>query len=267
MAGSTDYTTDRVLGSTGNTYNAVFTTKTDNSELSANDFLQLLITQMQNQDFTDPMDNSTMVTEMAQFSNMKMMQNMASSMQSTYALNLVGKTVSAAKYDVSGNVVSATGTVDKVIFDEDDGPLFYINGTGYTLSQITSVQSASGSSSDNTDDSDTESSVNPLLYQMAASQITSSSAHLAWQVPTDSSDTAENLTYTVYVSKTGPMTTVAETKANGLIYGSAQQKNLTETEITGLLANTQYVLNVLVRDANGVESVYQPATITTAAQS
>ena len=34
-----DYTTDRVLGSTGTKYNAVFTDKTDNATLTQDDFL------------------------------------------------------------------------------------------------------------------------------------------------------------------------------------------------------------------------------------
>ena len=38
-----DYTTDRVLGSTGKTYNAVFTDKTDNATLTQDDFLKLMI--------------------------------------------------------------------------------------------------------------------------------------------------------------------------------------------------------------------------------
>ncbi len=88
---------DRVLGADKTTYNAVFTDKTDNSILEASDFMNLLIVQLQNQDFTDPMDNSDMVNQMATFSNMQMMQEMASYSKTMYAMNLVGKTVTASR--------------------------------------------------------------------------------------------------------------------------------------------------------------------------
>ena len=47
-----DYTTDRVLGSSGKTYNAVFVDKNDNSTLSQDDFLKIMITELTNQDLT-----------------------------------------------------------------------------------------------------------------------------------------------------------------------------------------------------------------------
>lgn len=131
---------NRTEGTSGSQYNSVFTTKGDNSTLEPMDFIKLMIAQLQNQDFTDPMDNSQMVTQMAQFSNMQQMQQMASYSKTTYAMSLIGKTVTASRYTVSGAEDTITGAVDKIVLNGDDYVL-YIGDKTFTLDQITQVQS------------------------------------------------------------------------------------------------------------------------------
>ncbi len=160
MPASTDYSTDRVLGSSTNNYNAVFTTQKDNSSLSKTDFLKLLIAQMQNQDFNDPMDNTTMVTQMAQYANMQSMQDMTKYMQASYALNLVGKTATISHNTVSGSTDSITGVIERVVAGSSDYTC-YINGKGYSISELTSVQNtASASSGSNSSNSSVSSGKN-----------------------------------------------------------------------------------------------------------
>lgn len=122
-------------------YNNVFTSKGDNSTMEPMDFIKLLIAQMQNQDFSDPMDNSQMVTQMAQFSNMQQMQQMAAYSKTTYAMSLVGKTVTATRYTVSGAQDTTTGVVDKVTMVNNDYVL-HIGDKTYSLDQISEVQAA-----------------------------------------------------------------------------------------------------------------------------
>ena len=86
-----------MLGSSGNTINAVFTDKTDNSQLEQSDFLKLMVAQLQNQDFTNPMDNSDMINQMVQFSNMQQMQEMANYSKINYAMSMIGKNVTASR--------------------------------------------------------------------------------------------------------------------------------------------------------------------------
>ena len=131
--------TDRVMGSNGK-YDVVFTDKKDNSQLSQSDFLKLMVAQMQNQDFTNPMDNSQMIDQMVQFSNMQMMQEMASYSKTMYAMNLVGQTVTATRFNVSGQLDTTTGKIDKVSF-VDNEYVFYIGEKKYTMAQIMEIGS------------------------------------------------------------------------------------------------------------------------------
>ncbi|MDD1968929.1 flagellar hook assembly protein FlgD [Pseudomonas putida] len=76
---------------------------TGSSTLGKDSFLQLLVTQMQNQNPLDPQDNSEFVAQLAQFSSLETMQNLSTSVdaiggmyQSSQALqasSLVGRTV------------------------------------------------------------------------------------------------------------------------------------------------------------------------------
>lgn len=79
-------------------------TKTDSTgTLGKDSFLQLLVTQMKNQNPLDPQDNTQFVAQLAQFSSLESMQNLtstvdsiASSYQSSQALqasSLVGRSV------------------------------------------------------------------------------------------------------------------------------------------------------------------------------
>lgn len=74
-----------------------------NSELGKNEFMQLLITQLQNQDPTNPQDNTQYIAQLAQFSSLEGIQTLnetvnqfATSLKSTQALqasSLVGRSV------------------------------------------------------------------------------------------------------------------------------------------------------------------------------
>lgn len=118
-------TTETVSSSVLSTYSGTSTSNTNESSYSSlgkDDFLMLLVTQMNNQNPLDPQDNSEFVAQLAQFSSLESLTNMSSSMdsllssyQSSQALqasSLVGRsvTVSASSTYVDG-AAGMTGSV------------------------------------------------------------------------------------------------------------------------------------------------------------
>jgi flagellar basal-body rod modification protein FlgD len=92
-----------------------------NSQLGETAFLQLLTTQLQNQDPLNPMDDTQSVAELAQFSALQATTSLSdsfSSFESNFSVmqsaGLLGKTVSAQTTDASGNVSTVTGTVKTI---------------------------------------------------------------------------------------------------------------------------------------------------------
>ena len=91
------------------------------SQLGENEFLQLLTTQLQNQNPLQPMDDTQSVAELAQFSSLQAATNMSNSFsafQSNFAVmqsaGLIGKPVSAQTTDANGNTTTVTGTVKSI---------------------------------------------------------------------------------------------------------------------------------------------------------
>ena len=113
--------------------------KTGTANLGRDDFLKLLITQLQHQDPTAPVDDKDFIAQMAQFSSLEQITNMSASFQrlsgllaSGEASQVLGKTVELRDGD---NLVR--GVVDKVV--RGDNPLVGVNGGIYDFSQVESV--------------------------------------------------------------------------------------------------------------------------------
>ena len=244
-----DYTTDRVLGSTGKTYNAVFTDKNDNSTLSQDDFLKLMITELTNQDFNNTMDTSQMVNQMTQFSNMQAMNEMLSYSRTNYAMSLVGKTVTASRYTVSGDLDTTTGKIDKVSL-VDDEYVFYIGSKRYTLSQIMTVQ-----------DSTSTTTIDPTKFSISSSDITESTVKLNWELPTEDDLVSAGLKYSIYYTKESDFDSVDDI----LEYGTIGASDLTVLEqvISRLDSDTEYLFNIIVEDKEGKKYCYNPIKVQT----
>lgn len=140
-------------------------TTNDNSSLGKDAFLQILITQLQNQDPTSPMDDREFIAQMAQFSSLEQMQNMTkamenllSSQQETQLMsytNFIGKEVKWHELteDLDGNnapiTIEGTGVIKELKFAEGE-PMFVL-GDGKELSpgNISSILSNSVSQESN----------------------------------------------------------------------------------------------------------------------
>ena len=107
--------------------------------LGKDDFLKLLITQLSNQDPTDPMDNTEFISQMAQFSSLEQMTNMNTQFEqlnslltSNSAINTIGKTVEVGLGDTS-----TYGVVEAVT--SGTNPQIQINGMLYDMKSIMAV--------------------------------------------------------------------------------------------------------------------------------
>lgn len=107
------------VGSTGNTPDPANLFGKSNEIMGKDEFLKLLVTQLQNQDPLDPKGNEEYVAQLAQFSSLEQMQNMNATLQSngtlTQSVNnaltagLIGKEIKALGNEV---VLSGTGPVN-----------------------------------------------------------------------------------------------------------------------------------------------------------
>lgn len=76
--------------------------KNDMNALGQDAFLNLLVTQMQHQDPTEPMDNSAFIAQLAQFSSLEQLQQMNQSLATiSQFYSAIDAASSAAKSDTS----------------------------------------------------------------------------------------------------------------------------------------------------------------------
>ena len=254
---------DRMLGKP-KTYDAVFTDKKNNDNIKASDFLSLMVAQMKNQDFLNPMDDTQFVTQMAQFSTMQQMMELAEWSKSNYAMSLVGKTVTASRFVVSG-LDTTTGMVDRISFVDNEYILF-IGDKKYTLNQVMEVHATSAKSTEEDKAADSKKETKALDasgFKVEAAEPTTNALVIYWKPPTDDSALAKTLKYTVYISTDGPFTSLEAVK-RGTPVPPLNRSDMVVT-IAGLEPETEYFVNVVVKDATGAESVYQPVMIQTKA--
>ena len=113
-------------------------TKTSGSSISSSDFLFLLTQQLQYQDPMNPMDNSEMLAQEAQFATLEQMEALTSSFtqfSSMYQANsLLGQKVEVM---VSGK--ATTGVVEYVDYSDSSGAAVSIDGKMYPLNSVTKV--------------------------------------------------------------------------------------------------------------------------------
>lgn len=108
------------------------------NSVKSQDFLNLLTMQLQYQDPTNPMDNTDMLAQEAQFTTLEQMENLASSFtkfSSAYQANsFLGQTV---EVEVDGKTVK--GKVDYVDFSDASGASLNIGGKNYPISAVTKM--------------------------------------------------------------------------------------------------------------------------------
>ena len=112
--------------------------------LGKDEFLKIMIAQIKNQDPMQPMEDKEFIAQMAQFTSVEQLTNMAKSMEQLsqsigISSSLIGKTVSWQVEATNGNApVIREGTVDSITVK--DGTTFAVVGSEWiTLGRILSV--------------------------------------------------------------------------------------------------------------------------------
>jgi flagellar basal-body rod modification protein FlgD len=144
---ATNYTT--ASSSTTGTSSTSSTDSTSSSKVGAaagmgkDDFMQLLVAQLKNQDPMKPMDDKEFITQLAQFSSLEASQKLTEQMEEltgsqmiTQAATLLGKNVTAKL--TTGEV--ETGPITQVKM-QDGKPVAVVNGKDIDTSLITQIGS------------------------------------------------------------------------------------------------------------------------------
>lgn len=109
------------------------------------DFMKVLITQLQNQDPLEPLDNNEMASQLALFSQLQQLESINSNFAEVlavtnrnYANSLIGKKVTFFAQDMeTGDLVQKEGVVNEVYNDLDAGENLLnvtVDDEEYTLS-------------------------------------------------------------------------------------------------------------------------------------
>lgn len=145
---------------------AVTTDKSKSTKLKSDinlqtmDWMSLLVAQLKNQDMYNQTDNTQMMTQMAQYSQIQAVQSMVSLQEeifamntSSYASSLIGKDVTVAALEKS---TDSTGTSEKLVTTKgkitgvtlfEGSPMIYIGDKKFSFSQIMLIGDVPTSSS------------------------------------------------------------------------------------------------------------------------
>jgi flagellar basal-body rod modification protein FlgD len=111
-------------------------------ELDRDDFLNLMVKQLQNQNPMEPQSNEEFVNTMAQFNSLQSLTALDKNTQYNQAMDLIGKKITVKplnKDPIEGIVASAGLDNGKVVV--------YIEGNSYPISEVVSVKAQDISSS------------------------------------------------------------------------------------------------------------------------
>ncbi|MFH0345674.1 flagellar hook assembly protein FlgD [Bacillus vallismortis] len=124
------------------------TVSTNNSSLGKDEFLKILMAQVQNQDPLNPVDDKEFISQMATFSSLEQMVNLNTTMAQfvenqdpfTTYLDWMGKEVS---WTADGGATEKTGTVNSVKQSKGKYYLVLNDGTEISPSNVLNVAQSS----------------------------------------------------------------------------------------------------------------------------
>ena len=122
------------------------TTTASASDIQMN-YMKLLVTQMQNQNPLEPLDNQNMAAQLAQFSQLQQLESVNNSfskvldsVQRSYASSLIGKEISFKVTADDGSVTVEKGKVEEVAMGGEGGILLQIGDRQVALADVTGIR-------------------------------------------------------------------------------------------------------------------------------
>jgi len=110
------------------------------------DYMQLLVTQLKNQNPLEPLSNNEMASQLAQFSQLQQLESMNSTFaqvltiaNDTYANSLIGKEISFFGETAEGTVDLLRGTVEQV-YKESGENLLVVGDYILNIENVISVK-------------------------------------------------------------------------------------------------------------------------------
>jgi len=111
------------------------------SDLSVNDFFNMMITQLTNQDFMNPVDDTQYLAQMAQFATMQEMMDLCQFSKQNYVMGMLGREVTVQKHEVGGETKTVTGKVDKITVENDEYKI-YVDGVPYDYDKVKAINNS-----------------------------------------------------------------------------------------------------------------------------
>lgn len=126
--------------------------RTPTKELGKDQFLQILVTQLRNQDPMQPLQDKEFIAQMAQFSSLEQMMNVSKEMSALrqsagMVAGLIGKEISWVETSDDGVASNKNGVVDSIVWR--DGVQFAkVQNSEVKIGEITSISEPTASASE-----------------------------------------------------------------------------------------------------------------------
>ncbi|HHZ01807.1 MAG TPA: hypothetical protein GX396_02545 [Tissierellia bacterium] len=127
------------LGKTNNIDYSNLNIQKNKDNLNMQDFLNLLVAQITNQDVMNPMDNTEFIAQMAQFSSLQAMSDLTELAMQAQATSLIGKNVVVADYNNYGQLEVYEGIVQRVTLHSGKAKL-YVDDKEYDYSNVMEIK-------------------------------------------------------------------------------------------------------------------------------
>ncbi|MCP3772802.1 flagellar hook capping protein [Paenibacillus sp. MZ04-78.2] len=120
----------------------------EKGKLGKDEFLKILMTQLRNQDPTQPLQDKEFIAQMAQFTSVEQLTKMSSEMKMFrqlpgFASSLIGKKVTYTYVDKNNKSVVKTGTLESILMKKDE-QYAKINGDEVKMDQISQISNPEG---------------------------------------------------------------------------------------------------------------------------